>query len=189
MRVLVIPEDPTLDQYILKPIIERVLAEAGGTGRVEVLQNPRMRGATHALNAGIVREIIEDNSMIDLFVLAVDRDCDRDGNVGLAEARANEHPGKLLSCLAVEEVEVWMLALHRQSLRTPWSEVRSDCDPKERHAEPFLDRMEWSLGVGGGRKRAMRDLAGQWQSLVSVCPELAELRDRVRAWIGARNGP
>ena len=73
MRVLVIPEDPTLDQYILKPIIERVLAEAGGTGRVEVLQNPRMRGATHALNAGIVREIIEDNSMIDLFVLAVDR--------------------------------------------------------------------------------------------------------------------
>lgn len=31
VRVLVIPEDPTHNGYILKPLVEMVLAEAGGS--------------------------------------------------------------------------------------------------------------------------------------------------------------
>ena len=29
MKILVIPEDPMLDQYILKPVVERLFADLG----------------------------------------------------------------------------------------------------------------------------------------------------------------
>ncbi|MEX1361880.1 MAG: hypothetical protein AB1Z98_02070, partial [Nannocystaceae bacterium] len=113
MKVLVIPEDPTLDQYVLKPIIERMLADHGLKARVDALRDPHLRGVAQALDSTIVAEIIRDNPMQDLFVLMVDRDCDRLGNSTKAAARVAEHEGRLLACLAHQEVEVWMLALHR----------------------------------------------------------------------------
>jgi hypothetical protein len=82
-------------------------------------------------------------------------------------------------------VEVWMLALHREELDGRWPEVRSDCDPKERYADSFLRGKGWLTEVGRGRKRAMRELATQWASLLSVCPELAELRDRLSTLLTA----
>ena len=43
--MLVIPEDPVQNGYILKPLIEMVLAEAGKpAARVKVLSRPRLRG-------------------------------------------------------------------------------------------------------------------------------------------------
>ena len=57
MRILVIPEDPLLDQYILKPIVERVAVDVGLVARVDVLQEPRLRGAGQALDPGMVEEI------------------------------------------------------------------------------------------------------------------------------------
>ncbi|HLL84090.1 MAG TPA: hypothetical protein VK420_15610, partial [Longimicrobium sp.] len=128
-----------------------------------------------------LQEIVSENPMVDLFLLMVDRDCNRMRNVEKAAAREAEHPRRLLACLAIEEVEVWMLALHRERLGAGWSEVRAECDPKERHAEPFLRDQGWLTQVGRGRKRAMRELPTRWSSLLSLCPELAELRDRLGA--------
>ncbi len=104
------------------------------------------------------------------------------------KVREAEHPGRLLACLAVEEVEVWMLALHRDALGGRWPEVRADCDPKERYADPFLREKGWLTEVGHGRKRAMRELPSRWGSLLSVCPELAELRERLRALMDLQPG-
>jgi hypothetical protein len=183
MKVLIIPEDPTLDQHILKPIVERTLADLGRSARVFVLQDPHLRGIQDALDADQVTTIIRDNPMIDLFLLIADRDCDRFGNTAKAAARQHDHPEKLIACLAVEEVEVWMLALHRGQLEASWNEVRAECDPKERFARPFLDECGWSGLVGRGRKRAMRDLGRQWTGLVKVCPEIAELKEGIDLWL------
>lgn len=193
MKILVIPEDPTYDRHILKPIVERLCSDIDGlTARVEVLSDPHLTGVNEALDQATVRSIIDENPMIDLFLLTVDRDCNRENNSSRAEARCREHQGKLIACLAIEEVETWMLALYRPDVRkmfgVRWSEVRAECDPKERFAEIFLERCGWSAAVGGGRKKAMRPLGTQWSGLLQVCDELAELRDAVARWASTAQG-
>jgi hypothetical protein len=49
VKILVIPEDPMLDQYILKPVVERLFADLGLAVRINVLWNPRLRGVNQAL--------------------------------------------------------------------------------------------------------------------------------------------
>ncbi len=188
MKVLVIPEDPTLDQYILKPIVERLFQDIGRKARVEVLQDPHLEGIDQALDAKMVTAIIEENPMVDLFLLMVDRDCNRFRNEERAANREQEHPSKLLACLAIEEVEVWMLALHRDStaVDASWQTIRSDCDPKERYAEPLLQALGPHTLVGHGRKLAMREIATQWNALVQRCEELHTLRERLQAWCASR---
>lgn len=186
MKVLIIPEDPTLDQHILKPIVERIFTDHGLKARVEVLRDPHLRGVDQALARDIVAGIIRDNPMEDLFILMVDRDCDRLGNSTKAATRLAEHPGRLLVCLACQEVEVWMLALHRKEIDASWSTVRDECDPKERFADPFIASRGWSALVGRGRKRAMRELGAAWPGLLQVCPELGELHGQIGRWASAR---
>ena len=96
MRVLVIPEDPYLDQYILKPVIAGVFEDLGRTAQIDVLQNPRMRGVAQALDAAILNAIVLDHRMIDLLLLALDRDCDPQRHAAIA-ALERAHPGKLRS--------------------------------------------------------------------------------------------
>jgi hypothetical protein len=88
--------------------------------------------------------------MIDLFLLTVDRDAD-EHRAKRARSLETEHPGRLFACLAVEEVEVWMLALHRDRLPSPWAEVRGERGPKERFAHPFLAAHAPKLDAGQGR--------------------------------------
>ncbi|MBL9027199.1 MAG: hypothetical protein JNL21_33700 [Myxococcales bacterium] len=186
MKVLVIPEDQELDRYIVKPVLEALFDEIGQRARVDVLPEPRLRGASDALDPKMVAQIIAENPMTDLFLLVVDRDCDRQGNVAKAQARQNEHKGKLLACVAVEEVEVWMLALYKDDLGDSFSAVRRECDPKEKYADTLLEDLELS-GPGRGRKAAMRALAGKWTSLRDSCPELRDLRDAIVSWRAARS--
>lgn len=187
MKVLIVPEDPTLDQYILKPIVERLCTTRGFPARVDVLRDPHLRGVDQALDKEVVAGIVRDNPMVDLFILMVDRDCDRLGNTTKAAARLEEHRGRLLACLAWQEVEVWMLALHRKQLPVPWSTVRDECDPKEAYADPFITAQGWSTEVGRGRKKAMRELGAGWQGLLQVCPELRDLHEEIGLWATTRN--
>ncbi len=182
MKVLIIPEDQQLDRYIAQPVIEALFADLDRPARVEVLPEPRLRGASEALDPEILKRVIEDNPMVDLFLLIVDADCDRANHRGKAEQRAREHPGKLLACVAVQELEVWLLALYKDKLDTGFSDVRRECDPKERWAEPLLK----SLGTespGAGRKSAMRALAGRYRSLRDTCEEIRNLQAQVQGWL------
>ncbi len=185
MKVLVIPEDPTLDQYILKPIVERLFQDVGRRARVDILFDPHLRGIDEALDPKMVERIIAENPMVDLFLVMVDRDCNRYGNEERADAREQEHPGKLLACLAIQEVEVWMVALHRESFDVPWKDLRADCDPKERYAEPLLRQLSSPTAVGHGRKQAMRGIATRWNALVQRCEEFARLRERLKEWVAS----
>jgi len=183
MKVLAIPEDPTLDQYILKPIVERLFRELRRPARVDVLQDPSLRGVAQALDRDMIAGIVADNPMIDLFLLVVDRDCDAKREPA-ARAREVEHPGRLLACVAIEEIEVWLLAIHKDDLGLRWPDVRADCHPKERYAEPFLAAHD---GPGRGRKAAMGPLAGRrWRSLTQLCPELGVLQHRLEQWFASR---
>ncbi|MBI5547251.1 MAG: hypothetical protein HY901_25495 [Deltaproteobacteria bacterium] len=185
MKVLAIPEDQEVDRFIIKPVIEALFADLQLPARVDVLPEPRLRGASEALDPSMIRSIVEDNPMTDLFVLMIDRDCNRERNEERALARQSEHPGRVLACVAVQELEVWMLALHAERIGAPWGTVRQECDPKERWAEPLLKQIG-SEGPGRGRKRAMQALAGNWRSLRSRCPELQGLQDAVRNFVERR---
>lgn len=182
---MVIPEDPTNDQYILKPVVEQLFAGLGKSPRVQVLSNPRLHGVSQALSAPILADIVAMYPMVDLFLVLVDRDAEP-RRPGQASEREQEHPDRLFVCLAVEEVEVWMLALHRDSLSTPWQEVRAERDPKERFAQPFLTSNAPKLSLGGGRVWAMRELGARWRGVLQVCPELAELEQTLQEWLSRR---
>lgn len=186
MKVLVIPEDPTLDQYILKPIVARLFSDLGRPARIDILSKPRLRGVDQALSTSVLSDIANTFRMIDLFLVLVDRDGDPE-RPAIAAAREAEHPDRLFVCLAIEEVEVWMLALHREALGAPWTEVRAERSPKERFARPFLAERAPRLDAGGGRAWAMRELGPAWRGLLQVCPELQELRERIHTWLQSRS--
>lgn len=186
MKVLIIPEDPTLDRHVLKPVVERIFKDLDRSARVEVLREPHLRGVGQALDKDQVDEIIDDNRMIDLFVLAVDRDCNRWRNEEKAAARCAEHPDTLVAVLAREETEVWALAPHRAELEVGWSEVLASCDPKEAYFDPFVKAKGWAGTVGKGRKRAMRNFGSVWTGMKAVCPEIQKLADDIRQWLTTR---
>ena len=182
-----IVEDPTLDSFVVRPVVEGLLSDLSIRSSVEVLRDPYLSGVDQALDMKTIAAIVDENRMVDLFLLIVDRDCNRANNVERAAERQAEHSDCLLACLAVEEVETWMLALHLPKLKATWAEVRAECDPKEEFAEPFLADQGWTLGVGRGRKAAMRAMrGGGWKSLFSLCEEIRALRDDVAAWHAGR---
>ena len=89
MKVLVIPEDPELDQYILKPVVEKIFADFGKSPRVAVLSNPRLRGVAEALDATILADIVAKYPMNNLYLVLVDRDGER-ARSAVASAREKE---------------------------------------------------------------------------------------------------
>lgn len=59
-NVLVIPEDFRKDQYILQPIIQRLLTECGKpNANVRVCRDPLLGGVSQAMNRQELEEIIE----------------------------------------------------------------------------------------------------------------------------------
>jgi hypothetical protein len=185
LKVLVIPEDPALDQYILKPVVERIFADLGRRARIDVLANPRLRGVAQALDATVIAGVVDMYRMIDLFLLIVDRDS-VETRAGVAAAREQDHPDRLIACLAIEEIEVWMLAIHHEAIPLPWGEVRSERNVKERIARPFLAERAPRYAVGVGRAWAMRDLGAQWRGVLARCPELEDLKQRIGGWMDGR---
>ncbi len=185
MKIMVVPEDPVLDQYVLKPIVERMFVDLGRRARVQVLSNPRLRGVAQALDHQILARVISQYPMFDAFLLMVDRD-GVESREAEARTREAEHEGRLFACLAIEEVEVWMLALHHKDIEASWKEIRADRDPKERFAHPLLAELAPRVALGGGRVRAMEPLGPKWRSLLKMCPELERLEQRLRVWLSKR---
>ncbi len=180
MKVLLVLEDPTLDQYVVRPVVECVLEDVGLAARVEVLKDPHLRGVAQLLEE--LDGIVLDYPMIDLFVVVIDRDCDRAKNEAKLAKKVSAHAPKMIHCVAVQEVEVWMLAAQQQ-VPTPWKDVRAHCDPKERYAEPWLHSQGYGAAdVGHGRKAAMEALrGGGYNRVLSRCDEVRGLKHHVAA--------
>jgi len=180
-RVLVIPEDPTHNGYILQPLVERMLSELGKpNARVTILKNPKLNGYPHAVSA-IRGDLIDRYRHFDLWLFLPDGD--RAGDLRPLERELAEQGIHLFCCAAQPEVEAWLLAGHRGQLSVPWGEVREHRRLKEDVFEPFLTESGDARSPGGGRERLIRETLANYRGLLSVCPELADLENRLRAFL------
>ena len=191
MKVMIIPEDPTLDSHVLKPIVQRIFKDLNRKATIDVLQDPHLGGVSQALDKEIVQGILRQERMIDLFLLIVDQDCVESRKAAL-EARvadAAQAGRTMIGCLAIEEVETWILALHRKELADGWKKVRAECHPKEQYFDKLVKEKKWGESLGRGRVAAMRALPGNWKGLRDRCPELKELRNEIDDWLRAGGDP
>ncbi|MFL6258546.1 MAG: hypothetical protein ACJ76Y_02435 [Thermoanaerobaculia bacterium] len=182
--VLVVPEDPANNGYILKPLVSRILAACGKTNaKVTVLSNPRAKGYQHAKTL-LRSQVFARYRHMDLLLFLPDAD----GKNRLAELQALEQEASaqgihLLCCAAKEEVEVWLLAGHRERLGQPWQAIRSDTSVKENVFQPFLQEHGNPKAPGGGRDVLMGQTLNGYGALLQRCPELAELERRIREFL------
>ena len=181
-RVLVIPEDPTNNGYILRPLAEKMFAEIGRpNASVIVLTNPRLDGYHCAVQA-IKSELGERYGHFDLWLFLPD--ADKAANLDGLE-HALEGKGIYLKCCAAQpEIEAWLLAGHRQHLNLAWSEIRAHPMLKEEVFEPFLLAYGNSRSPGRGRESLMKETLSNYRGLLELCPELKELDKRLRKLLG-----
>ena len=170
MKVLIIPEDPRKDQYILKPIFERLFASfAKPKTKVVVCANPSMRGVNDALNEKLLTEVFDRYRMFDIFVLCVDRDGDTN-----RRHRLDQLESKFKGLIAVnawEELETWVLAGLDLPKDWVWAAIRADVSVKEQYFEPFARQRRVDDGPAGGRKALGEEAARRLPAIRRKCSE------------------
>ena len=173
MRILVIPEDFRKDQYILKPIFERLFRSIGRRSvKVEVCQEPLLGGDVEALKSDRISEIVGFYPMTDVFILCVDRD----GRVGwrdrLDEIEAEfGAAAQFLAANAWEEIETWVLAGLDLPNEWRWADVRAAIHVKEEYFEPLAAQRGLSDSPGGGRKPLAEKAERHIDSIRQKCPQ------------------
>lgn len=178
-NVLVVPEDFTKDEHILKPLVVKILQETGRPrATVEVCRDPNFQGVSGAMNIGRLKdEVIRRYPMVDLFLLFVDRD----GVTGretqatrIEEELTSELMGRqkrFLAALAHQEVEVFVLAGHELPLGWSWQQVREDPDVKNSCFSELVRLKNTERQPHEGRKSLMIEAMANWSRIKSRCPE------------------
>ncbi len=178
-RVLVIPEDPTLNGYILKPLTEMVLAEAGRpAAKVTVLSNPRVRGYDEAVR--VIRSGLSNRyRFMDLWLFFPDADRASDEAMRSLERSLEDDGVTLFCCPARPEVEVYACVAYREQFTESWDEARSEPRFKETVFKPLLQACGDPRRPGGGRGAMTEKSVAQRRLFFQLCPEIAELRRRI----------
>jgi hypothetical protein len=178
-RVLVIPEDPTNNGYILKPLVEALLADAGKpNGRVQILTSPRLKGYDEAV-AAIREELPERYGFWDLWIFMPDADRASEAAMQSLETDLAAKNIRLLCCAAQPEVEIYACVAHRGKLGAQWTEVRRHPRMKETFFDPLLASEGDARRAGGGRDQLIAASLRPLRALLQLCPELQTLRDRI----------
>ena len=174
MRVLVIPEDFRNDQYLLKPLFERLFRSIDKPrARIRVCQNPLLGGVDEALKSERIREVVDQHDgMTDIFILCVDRDGDRGRRTRLDRIEAEfGNDRTFLAETAWEELETWALA----GLELPgdwrWADVRGEVQVKERYFDVLAEQRGVADDPGGGRKTLGEEAARTIPAIRRKCPE------------------
>lgn len=191
MNVLVIPEDFRKDQYILKPILTAVFAAIGRPrARITICKDPLLQGVSEALKKERLAEIFDEyRGMVDVFVLAVDRDGEETRRTVLDERESWSRTllGQdrvLFAENAWQELEVWLLAGLALPVSWKWSALRADRDPKERYFRPLAKERGLLDAPGEGRRPLAIEAARHYDRIRQLCPEdVAVLEDRLRSWV------
>ena len=178
-RVLVIPEDPVLNGYILKPLVEMVLAEAGRpAARATVLSQPRVRGYDDAVQA-LRGDLPRLYRHLDLWLFLPDADRAKPAAMADLESALQEQGVTLLCSPAEPEVEVYACVAYRGETGLSWAELRQHDRFKEEVFEPLLREPGNPKSPGGGRERMTRESISARRRFLQLCPEVARLRDRI----------
>ncbi len=186
-KVLIVPEDFRKDQYILKPIVEAMLAAIGKpNAKVRVCQEPLLGGVSEAMKWERIKEILDFyRGKAHVVVLIVDRD----GHAGRCAALdgLERHAAAFLPAGVVflsenawQEVEVWLLAGHDLPTDWSWREIRQEPNPKEVYFERLARDRGVTDGPGEGRKVLAEEAAANYARVRSRCPEdVVELERRL----------
>jgi hypothetical protein len=193
VNVLIIPEDSRRDKELLRPIIQALMAELGRPkAKVRVCEQPVLGGVGEALKWERIHKILDRwGGQTDLFLLLVDRDgaqnagrraaldsLEQRSAAVLAEGQA------LLGELAIEEIEVWVLAGHNLPSEWKWLEIRADAHPKESFFASFLTQHRKMAADAAGRAIVAEEAARSIRRILQLCPEdLGRLAARIRALI------
>ena len=179
-KVLVIPEDPRNNGYILKPVVRRIIIEAGRSNpEVTVLPRSRLNGITNAKEA-IRYDLAESYGWMDLWLFLPDADRMSQAAADALEQEMREKRIPLICCPANPEVEAWMLAGHRQHLSIRWQEVAGHPHFKEEVFDPFMERHGYPALPGMGREKLTYETLQNYPALKQLCPEISRLEDRIR---------
>lgn len=186
--VLVIPEDPTYNGYILKPLVSRMLRECGKpNAEIKVLDNPRPKGYEHAKSL-LMEQVLDRYRHFDLLLFLPDADGkNRDEEFERLEDNTRAKGVRLLCCAAVQEVEAWLLAEHLDKLSSNWQNIRADGSVKENIFAPFLAQYGDSRRAGGGRELLMNETLQNYNGVLQRCPELEVLQERIKTVLAEAN--
>lgn len=173
MRVLIIPEDFRNDQYLLRPLFDRLFRSLNIPANVAVCQDPVLGGIREALKSERLREIVDRyDAMIDLFILCVDRDGNRSRRNRLDQIEAEfDGQRRFLAENAWEELETWTLAGLVLPNDWRWSEVRAEVSVKERYFAPLARQRGVAGGLGQGRMRLGEEAARNITKIRQKCRE------------------
>jgi hypothetical protein len=189
--VLVIPEDSRRDKDLLKPMIQALMAELGRPrAKVRVCERPVLGGVAEALKWERIQTILELwGGQTDLFLLLVDRDGAQNAGRRAALDSLEQRSAPLLAEgqallgeLAIEEIEVWVLAGHDLPSEWKWRDVRADPHPKESYFASFLAEHRKIPANAAGRAIVAEEAARSIRRVLDLCPEdLGRLAARIRA--------
>ena len=191
LNVLVIPEDFRKDQYVLGPVLRRILQEIGKPrARVEVCKDPLLGGVGNALKWERIAEVIDMYPMVQLFLLIVDRDGKPNRRVALDEietkaaTRLNSLSRALFGENAWQEIEVWALAGQDLPSEYKWQAIRAEEHPKEAYFEPWAKSRGLTNEPGEGRTTMGREASQNYARVRSRCPEdIQSLEIRLSSWL------
>ena len=171
MKALLIPEDFRNDQYILKPIFEGLFRNLGRPSlRVEMCLEPLLGGVGEALKSERLKEIVEQYSTVDIFILCVDRD-GKKGRRQRLDQIEKEFGDQFFAENAWEEIETWLLAGLKLPVEWNWKGVRAEFQVKEVYFEPLAALRDLSDAPGGGRKDLGKEAARRIEAIRQKCPE------------------
>ena len=173
MRVLIIPEDFRNDQYLLRPLFDRLFRSLDIPANVAVCQDPLLGGVHEALKSERLQEIVDRyEAMIDLFILCVDRDGNQSRRNRLDQIEAEfDGQRRFLAENAWEELETWTLAGLSLPNDWRWSEVRAEVSVKERYFAPLAQQRGVAGGLGQGRMRLGEEAARNIATIRRKCRE------------------
>ncbi len=178
-KVLVIPEDPTQNGYLLKPLAEAILADAGKpNAKVVVLTNPRLQGYDQVVHA-MREELPGRYGFWDLWIFVPDADrATRETALALEQEMAAKGIA-LVCCPAQPEVEIYACVAYRQEIEGGWQQARRNPRLKEEIFDALLKKHGDPRRAGGGRDIMVGEALASLQALYHFCPELKQLRDRI----------
>ena len=189
MNVLIIPEDFRKDQYILKPILNRLFETIGQRrAHVRVCQDPLLGGIGEATKSDRVSEIVERyEAMTDIFILCVDRDGNEGRRQRLDQLEQEFGDGRAFFAEnAWEELETWVLAGAELPTNWRWADVRAEVQVKERYFDVLVTQRRLGDHPGGGRKPLAHEAARRLDAIRQKCPEdFDALAQRIEANVQA----
>ena len=156
-----------------------------------ICRDPLLGGIARATDWNEIRAIVDRyRAMYSVFLLLVDRDANEHRAVQLRtleeKVRTILPAGKtLIAEHAWEELEVWLLAGHDLPREFVWNDVRGDRDPKERYYVPFAKLRGVFNRPAQGRQTLGDEAARRMDRVCSLCPEVADLERRIRAFVTA----